>query len=537
MSEYKFYLPIKSVNLPHYFVKGIISPVKYIENRNIDLQNKFEDYLLLSDTPFTSETNCALEIVLEKEEEDPTPISDNFFLFENPLPISRIKQVIFQEEKQKVNSVFSISSGGAFLPNNLLTVLDDKITIDCSQLNQIVLEKKELVNWAQSLSFFDRLMGGFALMRVSAEDKYNYPTNYFGLLSIINNCIKGDVKKQKIPISKKYDWAIKNEGKQEKLFKAIYSKVTNKDIETSAADEGVEIRKKNGKILIAREDTRTYLINILASYGEGARMSLDSFFSDFHSDKFESERKEGIALIFGLNKGYEIFRNNYKTQNFEVDVKFKLDSKLDYYTIESIYQYSVNDKLKNSVFDYLDNWCNKNKVLSINNQYTNYNILDKRFYYKKKEAGYPESFQAFLDNLFFENEIFKKKYIGLTKKIATEEELKHLLYFVYNEKNNIEQKEESTPIKSSDSIIYPALIPKEELVSYRAEPLPEKYTKSSEVTDKNMQKRKGKLESLNITNLRKEGRKFKIKGASKWENSLKGKKTLIAEILDKEFKL
>ena len=39
--------------------------------------------------------------------------------------------------------------------------------------------------------------------------------------------------------------------------------------------------------------------------------------------------------------------------------KYKLESQLDYYTIESVYQYVFNDGKVSSIFPYLDEWCPK----------------------------------------------------------------------------------------------------------------------------------------------------------------------------------
>lgn len=525
MSEYKFYLPIKSVNLPHYFVKGIISPVKYIKNRNIDIQNRFEDCLLLSDSPFTSETNCALELILEKKEENVRAISDNFFLFDKPLPISRIKQVFFQEQKQKNTSVFSITNGGAFLPEKLLRVLANRTTIDTNQLQNIINEQKNKNDWTTSLISFNKLMGGFAIMRISSEDKENYSINYFSTLGLINTLVKNQLKKNGVLTEANYNWAIfNNDEKNTSLRKAIYSKINRAFVEKFAKEEEektgkkIEITTKNGIIIVHDKSTQTYFVNILGSYGEGTRRTLDSFFSDFYSGKFSSKALEGLSLMFGLNKGYEAFRNSYETQNFKVDIKFKLDNQLDYYTIESIYQYSINSIVENTIFEYLDVWCNGANELSIQN------ILDRKF--KKKEDGYPKYFQEFLANLFSNKEPSKKKYIEFAKELVEERKQKGFMFFLYEEiitgvnPNNVP----TVPVD------YPISIQNEDPVSVE-EPV-EKMV--DDIEGKRL-KRKKELELLKITKLKNEGRKNKVKGFSKCKNTPESKQKLIIKILEKEF--
>jgi hypothetical protein len=101
-------------------------------------------------------------------------------------------------------------------------------------------------------------------------------------------------------------------------------------------------------------------------------------------------------LIFGLNKGYKAFRNKYKTANFEVDIKFHLDSQFDYYIIESIFQYVFNRKTEIAGFSYIDNWCNKASLGRSNGgNYKTYKILDKKIIYKKKQDFFEDYFQSF----------------------------------------------------------------------------------------------------------------------------------------------
>ena len=45
MNTNAYYVPIKSVNLAHYFIKGCLCPAKYFANRNSDIQNKFDNYM------------------------------------------------------------------------------------------------------------------------------------------------------------------------------------------------------------------------------------------------------------------------------------------------------------------------------------------------------------------------------------------------------------------------------------------------------------------------------------------------------------
>ena len=142
-----FYIPIHSMNLAHYLGAGIIVPSIYIENKNSDIQDRFKNHLLLSSSKFTKETNCAIEIVLNTDEEEiPKKISENFYLFDMPLPISRIKGIYFTDEEKKIGSHFDITSGTAFIPDRLLKVSEDE-SIDTKELENIKYRLSDQ-NWS-----------------------------------------------------------------------------------------------------------------------------------------------------------------------------------------------------------------------------------------------------------------------------------------------------------------------------------------------------------------------------------------------------
>ncbi|MBK8674537.1 MAG: hypothetical protein IPN93_16605 [Bacteroidetes bacterium] len=395
MKNETFYIPIKSANLAHYFVKGCICPSLYIQNRIDDIQSGFESYLLLSNKKFIENTSCSLEIVLDDNTEIVKKISANFYLLDSALPISRIKNIIFNDEQQKTNTVFNITSGAGFLPLNLIKVEPNSDSISSKELDNVKMEKSKN-NWKPKLDFFNMLLGGFAIMKIAKNEVENYSENYFDTLASISNIIGDELMKQSFKISDKYKWAIVKNGKYTQLNEMIYSTISEPILMAHALDEGIVIKKENGKYKLDTKDehSKTYLISILASYGEGTRMSIDSFISDLVSNKFPEERKEGIGLIFGINKGYEIFRNEYKTNNFQVDVKFKMDSLLDYYTIETIYQYSFNDKICNEKFEYLDNWVSKSTKNIKSTNYETFTILDNVIVTKKKDKiELPEFFK------------------------------------------------------------------------------------------------------------------------------------------------
>ena len=90
--EKKYYLPISSKCLAHYFGNACVMPSRYFSNKPADIQNNFDEYLLLTTNLGTNETDCCLELVLTKNEiNELIDIKNGFYLYQKPLPISRIK--------------------------------------------------------------------------------------------------------------------------------------------------------------------------------------------------------------------------------------------------------------------------------------------------------------------------------------------------------------------------------------------------------------------------------------------------------------
>ena len=380
-----FYIPIYSMNLAHYLGSGIIAPSIYIENKNADIQDGFRNYLLLSSSKFTKETNCAIEIVINTDEETPKKISENFYLFDMPLPISRIKNIYFSNEEQKINTEFNITSGTAFIPEGFLEISQEE-NIDIKELENAEYKQSEK-NWNDYLKKYDQILGGFSTMKISKEPFQNYPTHYFSTLGNINNFFNKILEQQNINIENIFQFAFTNEGKFKEFHNTIYSEIGYNEVERYAEKDNVKLEVKNGLVQIDKilENTQTYLVAILQNYGKGKRKQVDSFISDLIFGKFVEKKKEGLSLIFGLNKGYKAFRNKYKTSNFEVDIKFHLESKLDYYIIESIYQNVFNSLKSISSFKYIDNWFTENKQVEIKTlSYITYQMIDKTIIWKQR---------------------------------------------------------------------------------------------------------------------------------------------------------
>ena len=407
--DHTYYLPIESVNVAHYFSTGIIAPSKYYTNRNQDIQNKFNNYILLSKNIYTRGTDCSLKIVYnDKENSALRKISDIFFMCNKPIPISRVKRIIFENEEKCKNVLFNVNSGDAFIPETLVKIINpEKNTIPVPE--KIDLPSQE-INFTEKLDKFNRIMGGFALMRLGGEEYMNYSANYFKLLSYINKSIEESLNKTQLEFNDKY-FKILAEDKT-----IVYQDITIDTVRLQAEKDNIVLNRKMGRIQIdnIKNDSQTYLLAILASYGEKASKTLDDFIDNLSTNKFNT-KKEGIVLNFGINKGYAAFRNFYSIGDKKIIVKFKLDSKLDYYTIESIYQFVFNDKKENYNFPYLDQWIPTYQDTNNYGKFETYKILDKTIIYKKK---HPVGSTEYLQELF-QNYTPKDIYYKITQLIIS----------------------------------------------------------------------------------------------------------------------
>ena len=144
-----------------------------------------------------------------------------------------------------------------------------------------------------------------------------------------------------------------------------------------AKQEQQEIRenKISGLIDVNNLQQASYIVAILYNYGlpdEGRRNNINTLITTRFQQDIRQERAEVVALCYGLNRGYGAFSNKYQS----VTLKFRLDSIVDYYTIESLYQYAFNKIPQSNNFPYLDSWTPR--FTQTNNILLHgYQILDK----------------------------------------------------------------------------------------------------------------------------------------------------------------
>jgi len=406
--EKKYYLPISSKCLAHYFGNACVMPSRYFLNKPADIQNNFDEYLLLTTNLGTNETDCCLELVLTKNEvNELIDIKNGFYLYQKPLPISRIKSVLFSDENQMEQTIVNISMSTAFVPKELIKVVPKFDTIETNKL-EIPVTNEELKNWSTEIKKYNSFLGGFALMRLAGEEYMNYSENYFSALSFFNEVIKNELLVSGKAINEKVSDAFTGKGFFEKLYPIINKSVDENDLNLIAKEEKqVIIKDKITRIVdLNNLEKATFIVAVLNTFGvgdEAKKKKIDGLILSNFKSEIKPDKSEVVALCYGLNKGYSVFSNKYKSGNNEKIVKFQLNSQVDYYTIESLFQFVFNNS-KTEGFPYIDNWCPKfNDKISVKKK-SDYQVLDVLVIGKKKPKVFSQEYLANLLQRFFQKE-------------------------------------------------------------------------------------------------------------------------------------
>jgi len=416
--EQKYYLPISSTSLAHYFGCACIKPSKFFDNKPEDLQDKFDEFLLITTYFGIRQTDCCLEIILTQQEIKDGRLIDvknGFFLYDKPLPITRVKKIYFTDKALKEQVITGINLSTAFIPENLVKMVDK---FEHPALDRIEKPQGVHINsYDKQNKTFNSLLGGFSLLKLAGEDYMNYSENYFASLSTFMDidALSRNIKKQ---FKNLFDDSL-----YQKVRPFLYDKVEENIVENEAKKAGQEFTKNKITRIVDLSKLKglPFVLAVFNSYGvgeESKKKKIDELIlSNFHTNEITPDISEITALCYGLNRGYAVFNNFYNINDIKKEVKFRLNSQLDYYTIESLYQYAFNPQEKNNDFRYLD-WCPRfNNTVKANNP--NYLILDVIVVGKKKAKVLSKEYWANLLPSFLQsNKFFEKKLPELFQELG-----------------------------------------------------------------------------------------------------------------------
>lgn len=383
----KYYFPINSTSLAHYFGCACIKPAKYFENKPEDIQDRYRDFLLITDKNGTQETDCCLEIVFtEQEVEELINAQNGWYLYDvKPLPISRVSQIIFTNREKMQTTITNISMSTAFIPSKLVKYISSFDKLDTNSIT--IPEGCVAFDQSDEIRKFDRYLGALALMRLAKEEGMSCSEHYIATLSLFNSEIKQQLEYQKRAFISNYQGLFVGNSGFDRILPYLNKTIDDRDLDDIAIKEKQEIRKDPITRLVNINEistTWTYTIAILNTYGvgnESKKKRVDELISS-NFRIIKEGKSEGVALCYGYNRGYSSFTKDYGHDGRKVAVKYELNSQLDYYTIESIYQYVFYGRISNS-FPYIDKWCSRLQD-NIIKRSTDYKILDTIVTGKKK---------------------------------------------------------------------------------------------------------------------------------------------------------
>jgi hypothetical protein len=208
-------------------------------------------------------------------------------------------------------------------------------------------------------------------------------TNYLSAVAYFNSHIANSVKNEKISLNTD----IQNifSGKNE-IFKYLAKSISIDDVAELGKKEKQKVQKQFNAIKFESIEpkSQTYKLAILHTYGKGKVKSDNDLVSGLLSTT-ASNLVEELALVFGLHTGYTALRNSYSSKSVKVDVKFKLNSKLEYYLIESLFNYAFKEHKISSKLEFLENIPQENQVVKSNNAFNYISLLGDSYAYEKQE--------------------------------------------------------------------------------------------------------------------------------------------------------
>jgi hypothetical protein len=410
-------LHIRANNLPNYFNFGIIYPLDLEqseiyrnENRERDILSLFPGYIVLSFGAINTfeDGDVLIEIIIDKL--DYIEVEEKAFIaVTHPIPISRIKTVFFKNENALRHLLASVNSyQDCFLPETVCKVFKGDLPfLDLEVLNTKLPRNEKLQQWQRISARFDRLMGIFAFIknaglfygnRTNQLDEYT--RSYFGVLALIN------------PIEELLNFKINsfikqlvyyNEAEQSQEHLLLYRIILEKIYanETFSLNNAIAILEKIVNERPAADDKNrlhelTRLLKSLDNYTISFKEILNLnairdhipflcllFLTKFSNKERSNSDKQAVRNVLiqetnsiPINVAETILSNlgayyGYKNmprqdtnltlndRNFQLvanqvqSIKFRMDSYLDRFTVESCFQFAISGRSISDGYSFL----------------------------------------------------------------------------------------------------------------------------------------------------------------------------------------
>lgn len=399
----KYLLQIHRIKLIDYINCGLVLPDVYLgEDIEKDVQSKNKNFLVLSDGYIKEldEYQILLELILTDDEKDKLHNVNDIYYFDKPLAITRIKKIYVQDKNIiKHMSIQIQNSENGFLPNELFDVyIKNKKSIFEKKMYAELQDDISINNYEDPKRYFDKRMGMFSFMKNtelyycdSTNQISNYSEHYFSILLANNHFDSLDILNK----NKEFKKLLYSNQQIDKEFIEL---IANNIEDAETKDIFLQILKPTGSRevlskLLEKNDIEHYLIGLVYYFRQKSANKKDNIKTDIEN-LIPYKVAEISLAVLGIYFGYRNLRSQEKVEiknryfgkifGNTFNMKFTLESKLDYITIESIYNICFNGKeQKGYEYEYLP-YPNKNpqplKIVTDNDFKIWYKIEKKNYF-------------------------------------------------------------------------------------------------------------------------------------------------------------
>ena len=363
-------------------------------------------------------SDALVELIINEDEIKEVPEANHYFSSE-PIPISRVRRIYFKDDQAKKNFIAqSKTYSDCFIPESLCEVGSHKIEpskADTKKLSE--LPENNLQEWKQKLKSFNKLLGMLAFMKnasILQSESNNFLQTYTnGIFEVLYhiNPVK-EVEPESTKSGLNYILDLPGEGKRnevrgaffKKLVDEVYSNESEFSIERAqeminqSIPDPVKDRAKNNEDLDLLKIQRLFkdyskedisykeilkdeafksqkpavkVLLLLAKFskssqgGSGNEEVRNAFIQGSIFPESLSEQ-EFLLGTLGFYYGYDSLPKadtnlTFSDSNFdrpaqeEQSIKFKLDTYLDRFIVESAFQFSKGKRGDSDKFEFL-NW-------------------------------------------------------------------------------------------------------------------------------------------------------------------------------------
>lgn len=376
----RYLLQIHRIKLQDYIQHALIAPDSYFDDEiEKDIQSKNPNFLVVSDGYLQDldEHQILVELILTENEKEKLHRTEEVSHFDFSLPITRIKKVYVQDQDVKQHILVNVQNNEkGFLPEELMDVyMDNGVPVFPSREYSPISSETIPSDYQEQVINYDKRMGMFAFMKnanlyyhESTRHIANYSDHYFAALSyyletrLVENVSFSQLKDVFDRYADFKTLLYSNRQINEFFLEKIAEKIDDPEIKEVFAELFKENSVRKTLPLLFEKDLGLYLIGLVYYFRKKDANKKDNFKIEIEK-LIPYEVAEVSLAILGIYLGYthirpietieikdEVFQQIFGS---DFNMKFRLDSKLDYITIESIYNYCFNDKQKGYEFEYL----------------------------------------------------------------------------------------------------------------------------------------------------------------------------------------